>query len=75
MVKGLKIEEKQTAWKFDRILEWFKNDKIDITYNEYAKLNVIRFSHPSYSEALPYLLLEEERQRVVYYYKYIEIGV
>ena len=32
---ALKIDEKQTAWKFDRILEWFKNDKIDVTYNEY----------------------------------------
>jgi hypothetical protein len=40
-------------WEFDRILRQFRGSKID-TSKEY-----IRFSHPSYSEALPYLLLED----------------
>jgi predicted transcriptional regulator len=60
LVKELENKEKQTAWEFDRILDWFKNDKIDVTYDVYVKRNVIRFSHPSYSEALPFLLLEDD---------------
>ena len=40
------------AWEFDRILNWFKDDKIDIVDE------CIRFSHPSYSEALEHLLVE-----------------
>ncbi len=37
---------------FDRILDWFKDDKINV--GEY-----IEFSHPSYSEALKYLLVDD----------------
>ena len=40
-------------WGFDRVLNWFKKDKINIG-DKY-----IRFSHPSYSEALKYLLVED----------------
>jgi len=43
----------KNAWEFDRILNWFKDDKVDSSGNH------IEFSHPSYSEALPYLLVEE----------------
>ena len=41
------------AWGFDRVLNWFKKDKINIG-DKY-----IRFSHPSYSEALKHLLVED----------------
>ncbi|MEX2720362.1 MAG: SIR2 family protein, partial [Candidatus Wukongarchaeota archaeon] len=36
---------------FDLILEWFKDDKIEIVANQ------IRYSHPSYSEALEHILI------------------
>ena len=41
------------AWGFDRVLNWFKDDKINIDGED------IRFSHPSYSEALKNLLVED----------------
>ena len=41
------------AWEFDRILNWFKDDKISII-DKY-----IGFPHPSYSEALEHLLGED----------------
>ena len=50
LVKELNLEG---AWEFDRVLNWFKDDKIDISDKR------IKFSHPSYSEALPYLLVED----------------
>jgi len=40
------------VWGFDRVLDWFKDDKIEIVDEH------IRFSHPSYSEALEHLLVE-----------------
>jgi hypothetical protein len=40
------------AWGFDRVLDWFKDDKIDSSGNH------IKFSHPSYSETLEHLLAE-----------------
>jgi hypothetical protein len=40
------------AQKFDRILNWFNNDKITIG-------GYVEFSHPSYSGALKYLLVED----------------
>ena len=40
-------------WGFDRVLNWFKDDKINIDAED------IRFSHPSYSEALKNLLVED----------------
>ena len=43
------------AWEFDRLLNWFKNDKIEVVYNKY-----IRFSHPSYSQSLKHILVEED---------------
>ena len=46
------LEIKKGAWSFERVLYHFKDDKIDISGDK------ISFSHPSYSEALPYLLLE-----------------
>ena len=41
------------AWVFDRVLNWFRDDKINIDGED------IRFSHPSYSEALKNLLVED----------------
>ncbi|RCV63114.1 hypothetical protein C5S53_15325 [Methanophagales archaeon] len=41
------------AWGFNRVLNWFRDDKINIDGEE------IRFSHPSYSEALKNLLVED----------------
>jgi len=59
------------AWEFDSVLNWFKDDKISISgggYSEggygeggYGGVGVpkhIELSHPAYSEALPYLLVE-----------------
>ena len=40
------------AWGFDRVLDWFKDDKVDSSGNH------IQFSHPSYSETLEHLLAE-----------------
>ena len=40
------------VWEFDSIINWFKNDKINVITDN------IRFSHPSYSESLEYLLVE-----------------
>ena len=74
LVKELKLED---AWGFDRVLNWFKNDKIKININapfysrtpretsqfKADKINIndkdINFSHSTYSEALPYLLVED----------------
>jgi hypothetical protein len=62
LVQDLRLE---LAWDFDRVLEWFKDDKIDIGYNgiinlspEFSEKPVIRFSHPSYQEALKYIIDE-----------------
>ncbi|NKQ37999.1 MAG: hypothetical protein HF967_00710 [Methanosarcinales archaeon] len=41
------------AWEFDRIVNWFKDDKIEIG-------KYISFSHPSYSEALKYILVNKD---------------
>ena len=40
-------------WGFNRVLNWFRDDKINIDVED------IRFSHPSYSEALKNLLVED----------------
>jgi len=45
------------AWEFDRVLKWFKDDKIGII-NRYGK-KYLSFSHPSYSKSLEYLLIED----------------
>ncbi|MCK4736755.1 MAG: hypothetical protein KAT65_30145 [Methanophagales archaeon] len=50
LLKELNLKD---AWVFDRVLDWFKDDKIDCSGNH------IGFSHPSYSEALPYLLVKD----------------
>ena len=52
LVKDLNIKD---AWVFEKILTWFKDDKINIS--EFYHKN-IAFSHPSYSEALEHLLFE-----------------
>jgi len=44
------------AWEFDRVLDWFKDDKIDI--NKVFGGKRILFSHPSYAEALEFILTE-----------------
>ncbi|MGB7533054.1 MAG: hypothetical protein WA977_08805 [Halobacteriota archaeon] len=57
LVKELNLED---ALEFDRVLKWFKEDKINIIYRLRKVINKhIEFSHPSYSEALPYLLVED----------------
>jgi hypothetical protein len=53
LVEELNLKD---AWEFDRVLNWFKDDKINIS--ERFGVNV-EFTHPSYSEALPYLLVED----------------
>jgi len=50
LVKELGLKD---AWEFDRLLNWFKDDKIEIVDNKY-----IRFSHPSYSQSLKHILIE-----------------
>ena len=50
LVEELNLKD---AWEFDRILNWFKDDKISIINKH------IGFSHPSYSEALEHLLVED----------------
>ena len=50
LVEELNLKD---AWGFDRILNWFKDDKISII-DKY-----IGFPHPSYSEALEHLLGED----------------
>jgi conflict system STAND superfamily ATPase/trypsin-like peptidase len=46
------LDIKKDSWSFERVLYHFKDDKIDISRDK------ISFSHPSYSESLSYLLLE-----------------
>jgi hypothetical protein len=48
LVKELELTD---AWEFDRVLYWFKDDKV--TLGEY-----VEFCHPSYAEALRYVLVE-----------------
>ncbi|MDI6811429.1 MAG: hypothetical protein QMD80_07160 [archaeon] len=55
LVKELNLKD---AWEFDRVLEWFKDDKIDIEHGGFSKIEFIEFSHPSYAEALEYILIE-----------------
>ena len=43
---------KEDPWEFERVLSWFKDDKIDVSWGK------IKFSHPSYSEALEHLLVK-----------------
>jgi len=43
LVKELDLKD---AWEFNRILDWFKDDKVEISYR------YLRLSHPSYSESL-----------------------
>jgi len=43
------------AWEFDRLLNWFKDDKIELVDNKY-----IKFSHPSYAQSLKHILIEED---------------
>jgi hypothetical protein len=50
LVRELNLED---AWEFGRVLNWFRDDKIDGSDNHMG------FSHPSYFEALPYLLVED----------------
>ena len=50
LVEELNLKD---VWGFDELLDWFKDDKID------SSDKYIGFSHPSYSEALPYLLVKD----------------
>ncbi len=49
LVEELKIKK---AWKFNRVLNWFKDNKIVAGEN-------IAFSHPSYYEAFKYLFFKD----------------
>lgn len=51
LVRELKIEQ---PWEFNKVLNWFKDDKISIAEGR------IVFSHSSYSDALRYLLVRNE---------------
>jgi len=55
LVKELNFKD---AREFDRVLNWFKGDKIEI-FREY-----IRFSHPSYFGALEYLIREDRYKEI-----------
>jgi Mg/Co/Ni transporter MgtE len=50
LVKELNLTN---AWKFDRVFKWFEGDKIIIDEG------CISFSHPSYSEAFEFILVED----------------
>ncbi|MDY6966288.1 MAG: hypothetical protein SVM80_10040, partial [Halobacteriota archaeon] len=54
LIEELKLKD---AWGFDRVFDWFRDDKINI--KEWSGSEVIEFSHPSYSEALGYILIED----------------
>ena len=49
--KMVDILQFKGAWEFDRILNWFKGDKVNVG-------ECLTFSHPAYSEALENLLVE-----------------
>ncbi|MEK6646632.1 MAG: hypothetical protein AABY84_08160, partial [Candidatus Firestonebacteria bacterium] len=49
LVKELNLSN---AWEFDRVFNWFNDDKININQG------YIEFSHPAYAEALKYLLIK-----------------
>ena len=51
LVSELNIQN--TAWEFSAILDHFKRDKINITNEN------IQFSHPSYSEAIKYIIYDK----------------
>ncbi len=48
MVEELELVD---AWDFDEILQWFRDDKVRVGVGR-----LVEFSHPSYSEALKYLV-------------------
>jgi hypothetical protein len=62
LVRKLKLEE--DAWEFDKVLDLFKDDKIEITNEIYSPSEApisgpverIRFSHPSYFEAFQFAI-------------------
>jgi len=43
----------ENAWEFDRVLNWFKDDKVKIVIKR------LEFSHPSYSKSLRHLLVKD----------------
>lgn len=54
MVKELNMKG---AWGFDKVLNWFKDDKI-IIHKLPEDEEMIKFSHDSYFQSLEYLLME-----------------
>lgn len=54
----VKILNISNAWEFDRVLNWFIDDKIEF------KESRITFSHPSYLEAFEFSLMERYTSRV-----------
>lgn len=56
MVEKLGIED---AWDFDRLVSHFKEDKLNIANG------LLRFAHPSYSEAFRYLLSDGKSSSVI----------
>ena len=54
LIKQLKEDLKiENPWNFNGVFNYFKEDKIEI------KDNNLRFSHPSYSEAIKYIISED----------------
>ncbi len=51
MVKELNISD---AWDFDKVFNWFRDDKIEVFLDSF-----VRFSHPSYKEALKHILVDK----------------
>ncbi|MBN2100199.1 MAG: hypothetical protein JW753_11450 [Dehalococcoidia bacterium] len=49
-----KLMNAKTAWDFNRVLDWFVNDKLEIR----GSRRTLVFSHPSYREALRQFLFE-----------------
>jgi len=49
----VKVLDIPGPWDFERTLNWFKDDKVDIREEK------IMFSHPSYSQALDHLLVKK----------------
>jgi hypothetical protein len=52
-------------WSFDRVLDWFRSDKIELVKAGRSKNVVIRFSHPSYLLALSQLEQTKQFQQIL----------
>lgn len=53
-------------WSFEDVFNWFKKDKIQTSNGSRPAKDFIQFSHPSYSEALKYLLEGDNRFKEIF---------